>query len=150
MIGVGSVPENQGRHLVVLYKGHYFIGTDNGLFSLIMEDEKSTIVELTDDKNSTFPMFDVFLKPAIALASGKPMSSLGKTRDGIMRSLLAKPSYDSNMLTGSIVYMDSFENAITNIHQDLFNDICKGRDFTIYMRKFDYNITKIKIGRAHV
>ena len=60
-----------------------------------------------------------------------------------MRSLLAKPSYDSNMLTGSIVYMDSFENAITNIHQDLFNDICKGRDFTIYMRKFDYNITKI-------
>lgn len=155
LIGVGSVPEKQGRHLAVLYKGHYFIGTDNGLFSLIMEEEKSTIVELEDTTRSSFPMLDVFMKPAVALAAGKPMSSLGKTREGIMRSLLAKPTVDANILSGSIVYMDAFENAITNIKKDFFEECSRGRSFTIYMRKFDYNITTLSsnyndVGRGDI
>lgn len=143
LIGVGSVPEAHSKYLAVLYRGHYFIGTDNGIFSLIMEDEKVTIVELGEQVNSSFPMLDIFMKPALALASGSPLSSLGKTRDGLIRSVMTKPSYDSNLLNGNIVYMDAFDNAITNISRQIFDEVGKGRPFTLYMRKFTYNITTI-------
>ena len=88
-------------------------------------------------------MLEVFLKPALALASGTPFHQLGKTRDGIVRSLTTKPSYDANILYASVVYMDQFENAITNVSKSLFEEVRKGRKFIIYIRKFNYNIETI-------
>src|SRR5690606_39703484 len=41
LIGVDSVYNKDTRYLAMKYKGYYFIGADNGIFSLIFDDQRS-------------------------------------------------------------------------------------------------------------
>ena len=45
------------------------------------------------------------------------------------------PVIEKDIIRGSVVYIDTFCNVITNITKDLFTRIQKNRDFTLYFRK---------------
>ena len=47
------------------------------------------------------------------------------------------------MITGAVIYIDSFRNAITNITKDLFDRIGEGRAFEIYPQNNYYKITRL-------
>src|SRR3989338_5913938 len=40
IIGVNPEIDAETAHVAIFYNGHYFIGADNGMFSLIFEDRK--------------------------------------------------------------------------------------------------------------
>lgn len=55
-------------HVVVQYEGQYFIGADNGIFSLLFDNEPEKAFEITLDTGSgtsTFPTRDVFAKSPV-------------------------------------------------------------------------------------
>ena len=53
--------------------------------------------------------------------------------------------HDKNSIKGSIVHIDHYGNAITNINQRLFKDVAKGRAYTINLgNKEHYSIDSIK------
>ena len=71
IIGVESEWTPENKHLAMEFEGHYFIGADNGIFSMIKEDLKAEkIVEITIHKTvlSSFPVLDVFIQVAAHLA----------------------------------------------------------------------------------
>ena len=45
------------------------------------------------------------------------------------------------MINGVIVYIDSFENAITDIHREQFYKVGKNRNFTLHLKQ--YTVDKI-------
>lgn len=138
LIGIDSVFNSETRYLAIRYQGHYFIGTDNGIFSLMFEEQPEEMVELNllqDLKYLHFPLTDIFSKAATHLARGGALSEIGDPVDEIVERSLIQPVVQEHGLRGSVVYVDSFGNVITNISKVLFNQEQRGRDFTVHFKR---------------
>jgi len=138
LIGIDSVYNESTRYLALQYQGHYFVGSDNGIFSLLFEGEPDEIVELNimqDLKFLHFPLTDIFAKASCHLASGGSLSEIGIPATGLEQRMTLHPITEKDAIRGSVIYIDSFENVITNISKDLFTKIQNNRDFTLYFRR---------------
>ena len=139
ILGVDSERTPDNRHIALSYDGHYFIGADNGIFSLLMGDATpDKIVEINIHQNviTSFPVLDVFVKVAGHLARDGQLEVIGKPIDRIKELTNLKPvvSPDGNNLIGSVIYIDNYGNVITNIDKKLFQSVGKSREFTIFAR----------------
>lgn len=147
---IGVVPEadEQTNHLAISYQGHYFIGADNGIFSLIFNDEPDHIVVLPPvSKNSslTFPTKDVFAPAAIFIAKGGKLEKLGAGVMDYRQSLDLLPAITSNVLKGNVIHIDHYGNIITNISRSLFEEQRQERKFTIVFGKSNYQVSEISM-----
>ena len=52
-------------------------------------------------------------------------------------------SINESVIAGSVIYIDSYQNAITNISRELFEKIGKGRPFEILVQSYHYKINRI-------
>jgi S-adenosylmethionine hydrolase len=137
LVSVNSGETGKYRYTVVKYDGHYFIGTDNGLFSLVFDQPPEQIIELGgDDKEvvKTFAALHVFVPAAIDLASGKKPESLGEPKSELAQQLHFKPVATEDSIRGIVIYVDNYENVITNITKETFDQARNGRKFTIECR----------------
>ncbi len=142
IIGVASQKEREASHLAVRYKDHYFIGADNGIFALVMDDDPQMIVEIGNDKvESPFPVLDVFVEVACKLASGASLNELGPIKTSFWERVMLRPSFENNTLRGNVIYIDKFGNLITNIKKEMFETAGKGRAFTLYSKKSEYELS---------
>ncbi|MDX2189196.1 MAG: SAM-dependent chlorinase/fluorinase [Bacteroidota bacterium] len=134
LISVNSLSSPEHKFVAVKMEEHYFVGTDNGLFSLL-SDKSPVIVELPIDKNNplTFPEKNIFAFAAVSLASGKNIYDLGVSSPNFTLNKLInrKLKSNKNSIEGNIIHIDAYGNAITNISQKLFEEIGKGRQYTI-------------------
>ena len=103
--GVGS----SRRRLAIRAGGRFYVGPDNGLFAIVIEEVgMQQAVELAPrpDGAPTFEGRDVFAPAAAALASGVPLESLGH------------PTTPPTMLDYSgprVLWTDGFGNLVTNL-----------------------------------
>ncbi|WP_293741930.1 SAM-dependent chlorinase/fluorinase [uncultured Pedobacter sp.] len=138
LIGIDSVYSENTKYIAVKHRDHFFVGADNGIFSLLFDEAPDDVVELNimqDLKYLHFPLVDIFVKAATHLAKGGKLKDIGLPVTEIEQKMLLNPVIEQNMIRGSVVYIDTFCNVITNITKDLFTKIQKNRDFTLYFRK---------------
>ena len=144
IIGIESELTPENAHIAMKFDNNYFIGADNGVFSMIIDDFKAdSIVEINIHKNynNTITANDVFVKVATHISRDGKLEVIGKNIDSIKEIKDIKPviSNDNNQIIGSVIYIDNYGNVVTNITEKIFNEISKSRAFTIYARnvKFD-------------
>tara|TARA_Y100000590_G_scaffold131624_1_gene150391 strand:- start:1273 stop:2100 length:828 start_codon:yes stop_codon:yes gene_type:complete len=144
IIGIESELTPENAHLAMKFNNNYFIGADNGIFSMIIDDFKAdSIVEINIHKNynNTISANDVFVKVATHISRDGKLEVIGKKINSIKEIKDIKPviSIDNNQIIGSIIYIDNYGNVVTNITEKIFTEISKSRPFTIYARnvKFD-------------
>lgn len=141
IIAVKNEYSKDTPHVACIYFGHIFIGTDNGIFSMIFDREPDTIVELPSGGGSAFPARDVFV-PAIAkLNHFRKVDALGPSRQRMNEATMLRPTTEASLVRGTVIYVDNFGNAITNIKPDVFERIGKNRPFEITFRGPEYTIT---------
>jgi hypothetical protein len=118
--GVGS----SRRPILVVTEDHYFIGPDNGVFSLIYQKEKRylKVFHITADHyflkkgSPTFQGRDLFAPVAAWLAKGIPAANFGEEISDYNTIFIPEPKVPTkNALEGEVIYIDRFGNAITNI-----------------------------------
>ncbi|MFH2047186.1 MAG: SAM-dependent chlorinase/fluorinase [Pseudomonadota bacterium] len=142
--GVGS----NRAILAAEVNGHYFIAPDNGVLTLLLEEEKiCKIVKL--DKNewflkplsNTFHGRDIFAPIAAQLSKEKSIEELGTPIDKntVVTVKIPKPEMsDSQELVGEIVSIDRFGNLVTNIDSKTLNEFSSNlnkKDFQIIIGK---------------
>ena len=144
IIGIESDLTPENAHIAMKFNDNYFIGADNGVFSMIIGDFKAdSMVEINIHKNynNTITANDVFVKIATHISRDGKLEVIGKKIDSIKEIKDIKPvvSNDNNQIIGSVIYIDNYGNVVTNITQNIFDKIAKSRPFTIYARnvKFD-------------
>ncbi len=148
IIAVNTEESEKFPHTAIEYNGHYFIGTDNGIFSLLCDKPPDKIVEIQvpqDTDYFTFSTRDRFVKVAIHLAKGGRIEELGKVKNRILEKILLKPVIDKEVIKGHVMYIDSYENVITNITEPVFNEKKKGHKFSIFFRSYEIK----KISRSY-
>ena len=136
IIGVDSEYTPENVHIVMLLEGHYFIGANNGIFSLIKEERiPEKIVEINIHKNivSSFPVLDIFVKVAGHIARKGSLDVIGKNINQIKEVTDVKPVINTSedQILGSVIYIDNFGNVVTNINKKVFLEYQKGREYTI-------------------
>ena len=116
--GVGS----DRRGLIIETKNYYFVGPDNGLFDLVLKEEKEfKVYEIKNSKfilpkkNNTFHGRDVFAPVAAHLSKGIKPEEIGPEVDYCFKLSFPDLKKGKNFLEGEIIYFDKFGNAITNV-----------------------------------
>ena len=138
LIGIDTVYSGDTKYLAIRYKNHFFVGSDNGIFSLMFDKEPEEIVEINimqDLKFLHFPLADIFVKAACHLARGGSINEIGIPVSGVEKKMNLQPVIEKNLLKGAVIYIDSFQNVITNITKDIFNSVQQGRRFTLYFKR---------------
>ncbi len=136
LVCVNSEPNHEKPHVIVKYDNYYFIGTDNGIFGLALYNNPVKIVEIkTEHVPSSFPTLKVLAPVAAKIANGQGIDSFGSPREMLNRQIPIRAIIEDSVIIGTIIYIDSFSNVITNISKDLFEKVGKGRKFEIYLGK---------------
>ena len=145
-------PENT-VHLVVVDPGvgterkpialkigqQFFVGPDNGIFSLLLEDHSFKAVELTNpqywnsDLSTTFHGRDIFAPVAAHLSKGVDLSNFGDRLTDLVTYKWAIPIADKDGIQGWVLHIDRFGNLVTNISKELIDEVIGGRKVKIYV-----------------
>jgi len=146
IIAVNTEPGPGSRLLAASIRGHFFLAADNGVLGLLGEDKPDEVVELSvsavNDSYTMSPLH-TFAAAACALLSGKKLDELGKPAGEINLQVPLRATIENNNITGSVIYIDSYGNAITNITRELFQRIGAGRKFGIFVQSKHYRIDSI-------
>ena len=143
IIGVESEKTPENKHIAMLFEGHYFIGADNGILSMIRENfNAKKIVEINIHQNvtTTFPVLDIFVKVAAHISRKGQLEVIGKSTKIIKELTNVNPVVNNkgDQIVGSVIYVDNYGNVITNINRKLFQEVGKSRAFTIFARNIKF------------
>lgn len=132
LICVHSEALKNQDYLVVRAKNHFFIGTDNGIFNLILNSEPEEAVKI--EKSDLHNELDVFAWTASRLIAGASLSDLGKTVKAITERVPLRATIDKDVIIGSVIFIDSYGNAISNITREVFSRVFENRNFRILIQ----------------
>jgi S-adenosylmethionine hydrolase len=118
--GVGSAR----RALLIEAEKSFFIGPDNGIFSLVLRERTiRKTIELSNPAyhlrptSATFHGRDIFAPAAAYLSLGMPAEELGSPTDEPSGFSWPEPSKGERSVEGEVIYIDGFGNLITNIRE---------------------------------
>lgn len=116
--GVGS----GRRPIIVVTESFYFVGPDNGIFTLIYQEaERIRVHHITSshyfmpNPGPTFHGRDIFAPVAGWLAKGIPSGHFGEEITDYVKLNVPFPKIQPNAIEGNVVHIDRFGNIITNI-----------------------------------
>jgi len=136
--GVSGTSAQPDPLIALTYKGHFFIGSDNGFFSLVfgaMADEGYYILDSRGKK--VIPHFPVLASSAAYLAKGGKLEGMGEKIISLTEKSLLQPVTEEMTIRGSVIYIDTYGNLVTNIEKSLFERIAKGRAYEIVLKTKD-------------
>jgi S-adenosylmethionine hydrolase len=160
LIGVNSEPTATNKILVVEHDGHYFAGSDNGIYSIVFEDcIPESVYELVPEMLSKyvpdllpksffgsrfdlnepghfsgFSALKIFTTVINHIMNRQDISQLGILAKIDTEKKMLKAICEKDEITGHVLFIDHFGNIITNITREQFDSTCKGRPFCIYVR----------------
>lgn len=147
IIGISTEESESVPHIVVLYEDQYFIGADNGIFSLLFNSAPQLIFELRIPQDTgffTFSTRDRFVKAAIHLALGNDIEELGVPRNELTTFINMQPRLNGNQLQARVMYVDNFGNLFLNVTSDEFKQMGNGRYFSVYVKGRPEKVTTIQ------
>jgi S-adenosylmethionine hydrolase len=139
-IGVDATRNKENNHVAMLLNGHYFVGADNGIMSLLSQKiipEQLITVTIHDRLPVEVTDVDVLIKVATHLAKGGLLNVVGRSLDKLkeIKSIQPIVSSDYKTLSGQVIYIDHFGNVVFNITKKSFLDIGRGRPYEIKVKR---------------
>ncbi len=118
------------RLIYTYHEQMHFIFPDNGIISLVFQTLPNHIIQMD---TFGFPLFitykEVFAGIADKLLKNEPIE--GPAVTDVKRFMPMNIMLFADMIKGTVVYVDNFDNAITNINVSDFEQVQKGRAFEI-------------------
>jgi S-adenosyl-L-methionine hydrolase (adenosine-forming) len=147
LIGINAEYTPQQPLMVVQFMSHYFVGADNGLFSLLfhgqdIEDIWEITLPLGEDY--LFPMKGVLATAAAHLSKNGAPEFLGKRVKNFKSLSPSHVMVEPDLISGNVAYIDAYGNLYVNISKDLFEQVRKGRSFRIELTRARYSIQRIR------
>jgi S-adenosylmethionine hydrolase len=140
----GSVSKEGSNFLVVQFQNQFFVGPDSGVFALLFAGKSIQCYKLPVEPGmNTIALKKLLTNTLVSLLQGVPAAKLGAPFRELVETHFSRPVSDSSGMRGSVIYIDSFGNAVINISKSLFEQERKNRSFSIHVRRATYKITSI-------
>lgn len=139
IVGVDCERNRENEHIALKWNDQYFIAADNGILSLLTQvipAQKIVKINIHEFMLNNSTDMDVFIKVAIHLAKGGMLHEVGEEITTLKEVTEAQPiaSADLSTIKGTIIYIDHYGNAVTNISKKVFQAIAKNRTFIVKTR----------------
>ena len=148
IIAVNTEPEEGTQLLGARLDKQFFLCADNGILGLLEGSEPEEVVQLTgnyQENPDTFLALSVFASAACALSAGTALSKLGSPTREYKKQTPLRATIEDNTIIGSVIHIDSYQNAITNISEELFKRVGNSRPYVIYVQSKHYTINRINV-----
>lgn len=147
--------EGKGKLLLTLIDGHYFLTFDNGILSLAFERIPHETYQVNEELlESDSLLYENGIAKVIELLSKeyRPSDFANLTTEAISFRLLQASTSKGN-IRGSVVYIDHFGNAITNISRKMFDEFIVAKNFSVLtnsatMRSISETYSDVEEGEA--
>ncbi len=144
-----GVKGNDMRHksngyLLISCNKHFFIGYDNGIFSLTLDDAEKIVYQT--GINPASPQHEInerIVEIVCSLTSGIHPEKFCSPVEELISVINSTPSFDQDSIRGSIIYIDSFQNIVSNITHALFYEMVGSRNFSIIVRNHICKFKKV-------
>lgn len=137
LVSVNNYYSKDSRFIAFEQEGHFFIGPDNGLFSLVFESNPAPVFMLPMPEELPIPIQDLYAQTIGHLAKSQPLEDYGISIPALNQRITFHPVTSAHQIKGSIIYIDHYENAITNISATLFDRIGQKRPFALFFKRHD-------------
>ncbi|HMP31775.1 MAG TPA: SAM-dependent chlorinase/fluorinase [Saprospiraceae bacterium] len=138
------------KYIVFAYQGYYFLGPDNGVFSLVFDEfEHFDIYQIDFEGISVFDAASHYTHSITFIRQGLPMEEIGPALSvpTILTPLQPVSSYFQTRVI--ITHIDGYGNAITNLKFEEFERVRQGRKFRLFYNPHD-PISEISVSYAQV
>lgn len=142
LVSVNDFNDGKNQLVAIRHQGHYFIGPDNGVFSLVFEDTPAAVYYLEPAEQGFQSITNIYAKAIGYIANKKPFEEIGTTCDEMEQRITFHPVISPSQIRGSIIYIDNYENAIVNVRQELFEKVGNDRPFKLFFKRHN-PITKL-------
>ncbi len=142
--------------IALAYHGHFFIGPDNGFFTLVYATPPDEAYYILDARgNKVYANSSVLASSAAYLSKGGKIADMGEKVTAMVEKSLLQPVTEESIIRGTVIYIDSHGNLVTNIEKELFERIARGRDYDIILKTREYVISELstdyfKAGRGNL
>ena len=152
IVSVYNYYSSNNEYIAFSREGHFFIGPNNGVFTLLFEDLSQTETHKISGEFKNY--FGLFAHASALLSTGAPLNDVGPLIDKLKEKINILPVYTSNEIRATIMHVDRYGNAVLNIKKEFFNNNRKERPFEIYFKNSDPitsihdNYSKVQIGEV--
>ena len=138
IVAVNSIYKKGSEQICFERNGHFFIGPNNGVFSLVFEDLDDQIVaEISMPEVPSAPTHTIYSFATAALVRGLSPMEFGKTCEEFTRKLTIQPVITGHQIRATIIHIDHFGNVVINLTEQQFEKVRAGRRFQLYYKPTD-------------
>lgn len=133
LIGVDCERTENTRHVIVYWQEHYFVCADNGIMSLVCQnDTPEAIYEVTESNHlNSLSDLELLINTASRISRGEDLSSIGRPMNSLKPQNELQAVIEPDSIKGNVIYIDQCGNCVTNITREVFYRIGKQRNFEI-------------------
>ncbi|WKV12169.1 SAM-dependent chlorinase/fluorinase [Marivirga harenae] len=146
LVAVNSRSEPNEAMIAVEIKKRFFLGSNNGLLSIIRDKHPDKIVKIasTDDLKGNFPAKDILAPAAVKILQSKNLDGTGEEMevDDFKRYIVPKVKATREIIQGHVVHIDDYGNLITDIQKYDYDILSKGKSVQIKFR--NYSLTGVQ------
>ncbi len=145
ILAVNSILSSKRSLLIIEKDNQYFICSDSGFPDLLFPEEEKKVycIRIKNSEINTFSSFDIFIDTAFKIIENHTISDFAEPFSDYVHQKPLLPTIDNNLINGSVIYIDSYYNAITNINRETFDRVGKGKAFEIFVQSNHYIIDRI-------
>lgn len=137
ILSVNNYHETLSPYLIFEKNGHFFIGPDNGIFTLVFDSLEVPVFKIEMHRLLGSKFKSCLAEIIFNLNQGTPLENIGVETATYLERIQMNPVTSSTHIRGHIIHIDNYENVIVNIDRALFEKIRAGRSFAIYFKRFD-------------
>ena len=137
LVAINNFSDERLKLITFERNKHFFVGPDNGIFSLIFSDLRNDEVFELDASQADYNIQHMFGSAVKAIAEQTPLDQLGKSASDFTRKLILRPVVTKTSIRATIIHTDHYGNVITNLDKPTFEKAIKGRSYAIYYKNKD-------------
>jgi len=116
-------------------EGYYFMGPNNGLFSLLFPDLREEDVYKVEHQNQEV---NKLIAHAVACIRNNLFpDEMGSKLQQLNTRLALQPVTTNANIRATIIHIDHFENLILNVSREVFERVRKGRRFEVFYKQHE-------------
>lgn len=135
LLTVNDLATARRNYLLLRQFDQFFLCPDNGILHLIFESLHGKIYRLSFDKKADKSIGQQLALVVDQLSRKLPLEQIGKPTEETVRRLTLQPVITNRQIRGTIIYIDNYDNAISNISRRLFDQVGQGRPFEISFKR---------------
>ncbi len=137
LVSVNNFGGEKNRFLVLYHHNHFFIGPDNGIFTLIFDTLPQYVYEIPFQGLNFQHVKEAFADAIDVIVSEKPLGEMWSPVTDMVQRITLQPVIAPSQIRGSVVHIDNYDNVIINVTRSLFEKVGRGRPFQLYFKRHD-------------